>query len=304
MRTFLSVLLVLFVGGVAYAYLHNPVAYAKLCHDLVNVFTETSPSADTPPPQSVVAPHPATIPATNAVAVAPAPSPAPAPVITPAPEVSTQTAAATPPPPPIKKWTPPAAIPAQPHWTWTTDDKTYQDVVINQIDSTTVTITHSTGVAHIDIAALPADVQKQLNYDPEIAAAARDEAKAEEWTTDYQAALSLAKAQKKRVLLDFTGSDWCGYCQLLDKEVFTQPSFKEFSGKNYILVTVDFPHQTELSSDLKQQNDTLKKQFTINGYPTLIVLDADGKELGRSVGYDPGSGPDAVIATLQNIGKN
>jgi protein disulfide-isomerase len=122
-----------------------------------------------------------------------------------------------------------------------------------------------------------------------------------DWTTDYKAALTQAKIQKKLVLLDFTGSDWCGYCKLLDKEVFTQQSFKDFADKNYILVTVDFPQQKPLPDDLKQQNDTLGKQFNIDGYPTLIVLDADGKELGRQVGYGPGSGPDAVIAKLKSF---
>ena len=125
-----------------------------------------------------------------------------------------------------------------------------------------------------------------------------------DWTTDYKAALIQAKAQKKMVLLDFTGSDWCGYCKLLDKEVFTQPAFKDFADKNYILVTVDFPRQKPLPDDLKQQNDTLNKQFQIGGFPTLIVLDADGKELGRQVGYDPGSGPDTVIAKLKSFNKN
>jgi thioredoxin-related protein len=122
-----------------------------------------------------------------------------------------------------------------------------------------------------------------------------------DWTTDYQAALVQAKAQKKLLLLDFTGSDWCGYCQLLDKEVFTQPAFKDFADKNYIAVTVDFPHQTQLPDDVKKQNDALNDQFKIDGFPTLIVLDADGKELGRQVGYDPGSGPTAVIAKLKSF---
>jgi len=124
-----------------------------------------------------------------------------------------------------------------------------------------------------------------------------------DWTTDYKAALTQAKAQNKLVLLDFTGSDWCGYCKLLDKEVFTTSSFKDFADKNYILVTIDFPHQTQLSDTLKQQNDALNQQFTIEGFPTLIVLDADGKELGREVGYSPGSGADAVIAKLKSFNK-
>jgi len=125
-----------------------------------------------------------------------------------------------------------------------------------------------------------------------------------DWTTDYNAALAQAKTQKKLVLLDFTGSDWCGYCKLLDQEVFTQSSFKDFADKNYILVTVDFPRQTPLTDDLKKQNDALGQQFKIDGYPTLIVLDADGKELGRQVGYEPGSGPDAVISKLKSFSKD
>src|SRR5271170_3695118 len=115
-----------------------------------------------------------------------------------------------------------------------------------------------------------------------------------DWTTDYKAALVQAKAQNKLVLLDFTGSDWCGYCKLLDKEVFTKDAFKDFADKNYILVTVDFPNQKQLPDDVKSQNDALGKQFKVDGYPTLIVLDPDGKELGRETGYDPGSGPKAV----------
>jgi protein disulfide-isomerase len=125
-----------------------------------------------------------------------------------------------------------------------------------------------------------------------------------EWTTDYKAALAQAKSQKKLVLLDFTGSDWCGYCQLLDKEVFTQSSFKNFADKNYILVTIDFPHSRELPADQKEQNDTLAKKFKVDGYPTLIVLKPDGTELGRQEGYDPGSGPDAVVAQLKSFNKS
>jgi len=124
-----------------------------------------------------------------------------------------------------------------------------------------------------------------------------------DWTTDYKAALDQAKSQQKLVLLDFTGSDWCGYCKLLDKEVFTEQSFKDFADKNYIEVTVDFPQEKQLPDDLQKQNNDLKDKFNIEGFPTLIVLSADGKELGRQTGYDPGSGPDAVIAKLKSFYK-
>jgi protein disulfide-isomerase len=122
-----------------------------------------------------------------------------------------------------------------------------------------------------------------------------------DWGTDYTAAVAQAKSQNKLILLDFTGSDWCGYCKLLDREVLSQPSFKDFADKNYVAVTLDYPHDTPQSDAVKQQNDALAKQYNIEGFPTLIVVDADGKELGREVGYTPGSGPTAVISKLKSF---
>jgi thiol:disulfide interchange protein len=124
-----------------------------------------------------------------------------------------------------------------------------------------------------------------------------------DWTTDYKAALARAKAENKMVLLDFTGSDWCPYCKLLDTEVLAAPSFEAFADKNYVQVTVDFPQQKQLPAELQQQNQALHDQFNIEGFPTLLVLNGEGRELGREVGYDPGSGPDAVMAKLKSFGK-
>jgi thioredoxin-related protein len=124
-----------------------------------------------------------------------------------------------------------------------------------------------------------------------------------EWTTDYQAALDQAKAQNKLVLLDFTGSDWCPYCQLLHKEVLAQPAFTQFANQNYILVMLDFPHQKLLPDDVKQQNDDLQRQFRVGVFPTLIVVKPDGKGLGRLTGYNPGSGPQAVISQLKALNR-
>ena len=125
-----------------------------------------------------------------------------------------------------------------------------------------------------------------------------------DWGTDYKAALAQAKSQNKLVLLDFTGSDWCGYCKLIDKEVFDKQAFKDFADKNYVLVTVDFPHGKELPAEVKQQNDDLGKQYGIEGFPTLVVVNADGKELGRQVGYNPHSGVQVVINKLKSFNKN
>lgn len=123
------------------------------------------------------------------------------------------------------------------------------------------------------------------------------------WTEDYAKAVEKAKAEKKNLLLDFTGSDWCGYCIALDKEVFSTPKFKSWAKQNVILVKVDFPHNTPQSAKIKAQNSELKKKYPFGGYPTIIITDADGKELKRKTGYSPGSGPAAYIEALGGTSK-
>ena len=117
---------------------------------------------------------------------------------------------------------------------------------------------------------------------------------ADGWQTDYKAALEQAAKENKPVLLDFTGSDWCGWCIKLDKETFSQPDFIKFAEKNLILVTVDFPRNTTQSADVKKQNGDLEKKFGVNGFPTLVLVDSKGKEIARNPGYLAG-GPKALI---------
>ncbi len=124
-----------------------------------------------------------------------------------------------------------------------------------------------------------------------------------DWTTNYKAALSQAKQQNKLVLLNFTGSDWCPACLLLDKEVFPTASFKEFVSKSFIPVTIDLPQAKKLPAALSQQNDQLQQQFNVYEFPTLLVVSADGKERGRVLGYDPRNGPDSVIKKLKKLTK-
>lgn len=118
------------------------------------------------------------------------------------------------------------------------------------------------------------------------------------WTDDYAKAAEKAKAEKKNLLLDFTGSDWCGYCMALDKEVFSQAAFKTWAKKNVVLVQVDFPKKKPLSAKLKEQNDGLKAKYPGGGYPTIVITDPDGKVLTTKVGYKPGSGAKTYIEAL------
>lgn len=119
------------------------------------------------------------------------------------------------------------------------------------------------------------------------------------WDDDYEKALAQAKTEKKMTLLDFTGSDWCGWCIKLDKEVFSKPEFKKYAKENLVLMEVDFPQGKRQTKKLKEQNDTLQSQFKVRGYPTIIVIDSEGKQVGQ-LGYMKG-GPEAFIAALDKL---
>jgi protein disulfide-isomerase len=120
-------------------------------------------------------------------------------------------------------------------------------------------------------------------------------AHAADWTEDYASAVANAKKEHKMVLLDFTGSDWCVWCQRTDKEVFSTQKFKDFADQNLILVRLDFPNSKPQTDALKAQNVGLRDKFGVEGYPTLVVLDAKGKVVFSQIGYKDG-GPDAFIA--------
>lgn len=123
------------------------------------------------------------------------------------------------------------------------------------------------------------------------------------WGTDLPKALAQAKAEKKMVLMDFTGSDWCGWCIKFDKETLSTDKFADYAKSHLELMVVDFPNKKPQSSDLKAANKALGKKYGVDGYPTFVVLDANGKEIGRQVGYAPG-GPEAFIAKLDKFNKS
>ena len=122
------------------------------------------------------------------------------------------------------------------------------------------------------------------------------------WLTDYKKAQQEAKAGNKFLLLDFTGSDWCGWCKKFDREVLLQPEFKDFARDNLVVVELDFPRGKPQTPDLKKQNRELAQQYEIVGFPTIVVLSADGQKLWRYDGYFP-AGPTAFIAQLQKLRK-
>ena len=121
------------------------------------------------------------------------------------------------------------------------------------------------------------------------------------WLTDLPKAQAQAKTENKIVLMDFTGSDWCPWCIKFKKEVFDTAQFKDYAAKNVVLVELDYPRKKQ-DAALKKANAQLKDQYKISGFPTLVVLDKDGKEIGRQVGYAEG-GPKAFIAKLEGYKK-
>ena len=119
------------------------------------------------------------------------------------------------------------------------------------------------------------------------------------WEENFEAAKATAAKEKKPILLDFTGSDWCGWCIKLDKEVFSKKEFKDYAKENLILVSLDFPHEARQSKKLKEQNEALSKKYNVEGFPTIILVDAEGKKLGET-GYQEG-GPAKYVEHLKEL---
>lgn len=99
------------------------------------------------------------------------------------------------------------------------------------------------------------------------------------WMTDIDAALAKAKTEKKDVLVEFTGSDWCPPCIMMDKKVFSKKKFTDAASKKFILVKIDIPNKDK---ELKKRNVKVMRKYNVNGVPTVLLFDhADGKEYTR-----------------------
>jgi protein disulfide-isomerase len=211
--------------------------------------------------------------------------------------------------------------------------QTYTNVTITEVTATDVFFTYPGGMSNVKMKQLSPELQKHFGYNAQkagVAEAKQAENKAKyreqvrqqpaptpanypeqvrqqpaataaDWGLDLPTALNQARSENKLVLLDFTGSDWCPWCIKFDQEVLSTSAFAAYAGRKLELVKLDFPHQVQLSDVLRRDNEALKKQFNVDGFPTYILLNAAGKELGRQTGYAEG-GPDAFIAELERFG--
>jgi thiol-disulfide isomerase/thioredoxin len=216
------------------------------------------------------------------------------------------------------------------------DGIVYTNVTVTKVTTTDIYFTYAGGMGNAKLKNLEPGLQERFHFDPARASEVEQKyAQANAQYHDYvvhqpaphrradesatppasaqpaselsrnpvwSAALNQAKSENKLVLLDFTGSDWCGWCKKFDKDVLSTDKFTSYAQDKLVLVTVDFPSHKQQDAALKQANQELKKRFDVSGFPTFVLLNSDGKELGRQVGYLRG-GPDAFIAELAGFGR-
>lgn len=94
------------------------------------------------------------------------------------------------------------------------------------------------------------------------------------WHTDMSTATDISIKENKPMFLFFTGSDWCGWCIRLQKEVFKTPEFIKWAKENVVLVELDFPRKNNQTDAIKMQNAQLQQQLQVRGYPTVWFVSA------------------------------
>ncbi|MGB8369590.1 MAG: thioredoxin family protein [Limisphaerales bacterium] len=207
---------------------------------------------------------------------------------------------------------------------------TYSNVTVTTVTATDIYFTYAGGMGNAKLKQLSPELQKHFGYNPTKASEVEQKQAAANtqfhnqvvgksssqplageslvqasgltWSLDFPQALARAKAGNKMVLIDFTGSDWCPWCIKFDEDVLSTGKFAAYAESKLVLVLADFPRHTMQSSVLEQANQELKDRFRVSGFPTLVVLNSSGKEIGRQVGYSRG-GSDAFIAELDGFSR-
>ena len=131
---------------------------------------------------------------------------------------------------------------------------------------------------------------------------------AAEWMTDLEAAKTKAAAENKAVLVDFTGSDWCGWCIRLRKQVLDTPAFETYAKDKFVLMEVDVPQNPKFDQALLKRNQELCEQYGVSGFPTILVINPKGDVVGGFSGYVASTAEaakplDAALATAALLAK-
>ena len=107
-----------------------------------------------------------------------------------------------------------------------------------------------------------------------------------DWVATYKEALKKSKKENKPVLMYFTGSDWCGPCKILDKDLFHTEKFKALADKDLVLLEVDIPRRTDIiSADKMNENLYLQSKYKVRAFPTLMMVNHRGKKIAEKKGY-------------------
>lgn len=120
-----------------------------------------------------------------------------------------------------------------------------------------------------------------------------------DWSDNVPASLKKAGDEGKDVVMDFTGSDWCGWCMKLKSEVFDQDEFKKQAPSHFVLVELDFPQNKKMPEAITAQNAEWMRKFGVSGFPTIMLVDAKGRPFAQ-LGYAAG-GPGPYLKTLEEM---
>jgi hypothetical protein len=127
------------------------------------------------------------------------------------------------------------------------------------------------------------------------------EARDAAWLTEFQQAKDMAAQRDVPILANVAGSDWCGWCIRLDEQSFSKPAIQPYAAQNLVLFLADFPQRKAQTQDVVQQNQSLMRNYGVRGFPTVLLLDADGQVLGRT-GYRRG-GAEADVTHINKLVK-
>src|SRR5262245_22597297 len=122
-----------------------------------------------------------------------------------------------------------------------------------------------------------------------------------DWVADFDKAVEIAKKEKKDLFVDFTGSDWCGWCIKLHSEVFDHAEFLTAAKADFVLVSLDFPRTADAKAKVPnpKRNEERSKRYEIQGFPTILLMTPDGDVYGQT-GYQPG-GPEKYVEHLKEL---
>jgi thioredoxin-related protein len=128
------------------------------------------------------------------------------------------------------------------------------------------------------------------------------------WQTDITKAKQLAISEHKNILLNFSGSDWCGPCIHLEKDIFENKAFSDYADGHLVLLNADFPRlkKHQLSDEQQKMNDQLADIYNKDGiFPLTLLLSPEGKVLKKWEGFPRVSADEFTneVKSISNAGR-